>query len=106
MLADDVPDDELLYRSVRPEHFKRLPGIPRSVSSQAFSECRLQISVDCARLVGFDPDRSRLSPEESIVILIARDVRKQGPIEYDSPNQAHHTGNYDVLGWVNRTRLD
>ena len=92
MLTDDVADNEYLYRSVRPADLRTAGGSSFTITSQAFSDRGLRASVDRAFLVGYDPDRSRLSPEQAIVVLTAFDARAQGPIEYFSPRPVGYIG--------------
>ena len=95
-MQDDVPDDDLLYRSVRiqPDELEIENGIACRIHAQAFSDRRRRISVDRASRVNFEPNRSRKSPNQAIVFLVAKETRKQAPIEHNVPRPDKHFGEW------------
>lgn len=72
-----VSDDEVLYRriSIHRKHYKVKPDGTIEISSEAFSDRELRVSVDRAKLCGNNP-RYTLGNEPGIVVsLLASDVR-------------------------------
>ncbi len=82
---DGVSDEEELYRTVRgeqgaDEYFYDETG-RLVIASKAFLDRQKEPSVDRAKLRNFDPEQSRISEENGIVTLIAREVRQIGEVK-------------------------
>src|SRR5579872_6191853 len=82
MSDDHVADEELLYRRVRllPGLFVEADGKVRP-SSQAFNDRYRRPSVDRANLRGGDPTKSQIEESDSIVSLVAQDIRDIKTVE-------------------------
>jgi hypothetical protein len=74
MFSDPVADDEILYRSVRRDQIVPVEGGVRP-SSQAFTDRRMEVSVDRAKLRDHDPHQSRMSATDAVVSLRVADIR-------------------------------
>ncbi len=74
-VPDDVEDDEVLYRSVKPVHWKQRNDGEFYLSSQAFADRNCRPSVDRAKLCGHDPSYTQFRPSDYVCSLIAEDVR-------------------------------
>jgi hypothetical protein len=78
MTSDQVADDEILYRSVRRDQIIPVEGGVR-LSSQAFTDRHMQVSVDRAKLRNHDPRNCQMSPTDAVVSLRVSDVRGSLP---------------------------
>ena len=79
MLLDEdqeVGDDETLYRAVKHGlgRIKQLNGELKT-SSDCFLDPSYEVSVDRAKLCGFDPTYTQVSSTDYVFHLLARDVR-------------------------------
>jgi hypothetical protein len=73
--SDQVDDEELLYRAVRKRHFIRHSETDVTVSENAFTDPKMQPSVDRAQMRDFEPHRTRFNESDGIASLVTRDVR-------------------------------
>ena len=99
---DRVEDDEDLYRRVRETTpagqicFEVANG--RVIFSQAaFNDPRNRPSVDRAKLRDFDPQRTRISKEDGIVVLLTGRVRQLGHVQQRNQNGHHSQHAIDVV---------
>ncbi len=74
MHEDQVGDDEVLFRCVRRAYVKVENGALR-ISSLAFTDPELEISVDRADLCSHDPKHTQRSQEDYVCTLMTHAVR-------------------------------
>jgi hypothetical protein len=95
---DRVGDDERLYRSVREKLFIRHSETEVTVSEHAYNDPAKQPSVDRARIIGSDPQRSRFRDGDAIVSLIAGQVRAiESIVQYSATGKPNEPYRFDVI---------
>lgn len=83
---EEVSDDEILYRRFQIGHYNtcQLTG-KKVISSQAFSDRTLQVSVDRAKINQDEPRKSRILTTDGVVEINAGEVRDVSNIsKYDA----------------------
>src|SRR5712692_9850965 len=88
MLNDFVSDDEILYRriSINRKHYKFKSDGTIEISSEAFSDRELRVSVDRAKLCDNNP-RHTLGNEPGIVVsLLTSDARNVKNLTRNDPS--------------------
>jgi hypothetical protein len=74
--ADDhVDDNEILYRCVKPVHWKRRENGEFYLSAQAFTDRNYRPSVDRAKLCSYDPSYTQREETDYICTLLTEDIR-------------------------------
>src|SRR5690348_5163110 len=77
MPDDFVHDDEILYRRLPANRglYKHRSDGTIEISSQAFTDRELRVSVDRAKLCGYNPEYTLGDQPGGVVSLLAKDVR-------------------------------
>lgn len=92
MDADNVGNEEILYRSVAKECFTLVDG-KLKLASTAFNDSAKKPSVDRAKLCCFDPAHAKKKPAHGVVSLTALSVRQIADViqndEHGQPKSAH-----------------
>ncbi|MCY1204296.1 hypothetical protein D9M68_356920 [compost metagenome] len=89
-----VGDEEIVYRRIQNNSgcYLEVSGSLR-LSKSAFNDPAQKPSVDRAALLGNDPARSQTQPDQGIVSLVVRDVRRISDVVTTDQNQnviTHH----------------
>ena len=84
MAENTVTDEERLYRNVRGniecDKYNYSSSGELIVTRNAFKDTNKSPSVDRAILLGNDPNKSKKSPSDGIVMLVTAKVRKIGDV--------------------------
>lgn len=81
MLADFVGDSETLYRRFVLDNYPLDSTGKRTVSSQAFTDRDMEVSVDRAELVENNPNRTKENQSDGIIGLAALVVREISTVQ-------------------------